>query len=157
MGLAACDLFTSEELFQDVFQYRPTVGLDAHSPKFEALGFDTRNFFFNLGDISIIQFYPLYLSIKAIFQKCGCIKACNTHKNETMTELFWNWPLRFIIMAYIELSIGSLIKFFSDELSFDHTLVDSIDTAFAYFYLVILPLVPTILLLVLSVKKTVIQ
>jgi hypothetical protein len=60
-------------------------------------------------------------------------------------------------MAYIELSIGSLIKFFSDELSFDHTLVDSIDTAFAYFYLVILPLVPTLLLLVLTLKEKVIR
>jgi hypothetical protein len=36
-------------------------------------------------------------------------------------------------------------------------LVDSIDSAFAWFYLVILPLVPVLLLVVLSVKEKAIR
>jgi hypothetical protein len=55
--------------------------------------------------------------------------------------------------AYLELSFGCLIKLASGELSFDLTIVDSIDSAFAYFYLVILPLVPCLMILILTVKK----
>ena len=69
MGLAACDLFTNEEIFQKVFLYVPTVGLEEYNESFGSLGFDTTNLFYNLGDIALVQFYVFYLAIKLIVKK----------------------------------------------------------------------------------------
>jgi hypothetical protein len=88
---------------------------------------------------------------------CKCFKSTPENIAATSHALFWNWTLRFIMEAYLELSFGSLIKFFSNELSFSHSKTDSIDTFFAYLWLGILPLVPVILIVVLTLKEKVIR
>jgi hypothetical protein len=54
--------------------YNPEIGHDPYNEKFSTLGFDTKVFFYNLGDISVLQFYVVYLVIKLLIQKIGCCK-----------------------------------------------------------------------------------
>ena len=66
--------------------------------------------------------------------------------------MFFNWPLRFFMEAYLELNIGSLIKYLSDEHSFA-TNPDSLDTFLAYFYLFTAPALPFILFITFNLSE----
>jgi len=52
--LASCNLFTDEAIFQQVFYFEPTLGLDPYNDSFDTLGFGSASMVYNLGDLAII-------------------------------------------------------------------------------------------------------
>jgi hypothetical protein len=64
----------------------------------------------------------------------------------------FNWPLRFFLEAYLEICFASGMKFLKGDLTFS-TKTDSIDTVFAWFYLILAAVVPFTLIIVLAAGK----
>ena len=56
--------------------------------------------------------------------------------SEQKTSIFWNWPIRFIFEAYMELTVSTLLKLRGDSYSAAST-ADFFDSALGLFYLVL--------------------
>ena len=81
LDLAVLDIFTSEEIFSETFNYTPTIGLEEYGDRFTLLGYDTMSVVYNLGDLAIIQFYIGIIILKVIWYKflsfftcCWCMR-----------------------------------------------------------------------------------
>jgi hypothetical protein len=153
MGLASCDLFTNEEIFAKVFFFTPTVGLEPYNDNFESLGFESASMIYNLGDLAVIQFYLLFLIIFLLIAKM-CKK--QKYVKQYSDALFWNFPLRYVISGYIELCLGSIIKFYDDSYVFD-TNSDATDTILSCFYLGVIVLFPFGILILTNTKNEAIK
>jgi hypothetical protein len=149
MGLASCDLFTNEEIFANVFFFTPTVGLEPYNDNFENLGFESASMIYNLGDLAVIQFYLLFLILFLLIAKmCKKPKQIKKYSN----TLFWNFPLRYVISGYIELCLGSIIKYYDNSYVFD-TNSDAIDTVLSCFYLGLIGIFPLGIIILTYTKR----
>jgi hypothetical protein len=64
----------------------------------------------------------------------------------------FNWPLRFLMEAYLEICFGSWMKYLKEDLTFGSK-TDAMDSVLAWFYLIIGSLCPFLLLLIITFWK----
>jgi hypothetical protein len=86
MGLASCDFVTNDYVFVNILLYEPSeeLTLTPYNDRFEELGFDSMSMVYNLGDLSLIQFYFLILILKVIFYKLtGICADCREKVTDT--------------------------------------------------------------------------
>jgi hypothetical protein len=129
-----------------------------YNDRFNELGFDSMSMVYNMGDLSLIQFYVLVLLGRLIFYK---LQSCCCSKNKdkasaTSLELMFNWPLRFFMEAYFEICFGSWMKYLRDDLKFS-TKTDSMDTVLTWFWFSLSFSVPVLLALLIYVKEKAIR
>ena len=94
----------------------------AYNARFELLGYDTTSIVYNLGDMSLIQFWVfvkvlilLFYGLLSKMYCCECMAKKQKHyigkfKAEKIS-IFFNWPIRFIFESYLELAVSTLVKF----------------------------------------------
>jgi hypothetical protein len=173
MGLASCDFATSDYVFNEVLFYSPqnALTLTAYNEKFNNLGFDSMSMVYNMGDLSLIQFFVLVLVGQLIYFKllACCKESAKVKARKTSVKLMFNWPIRFFMEAYLEICFGSWMKFLRGDLTFKatfeqantdstqtaeevtiYTKTDAMDSFLGWFWLVLSVLIPVILALVLT-------
>jgi hypothetical protein len=119
IGIAQLDLITDDDLWVGTFNYEPSVGMDPFNNRFELLSYETKSIIYNLGDLSIMQFYVfvglIWLLIYYLLVKASCCCHCMAKRKEKYEkkygeqkkELFYNWPIRFLFEAYLELAMAT--------------------------------------------------
>jgi hypothetical protein len=143
MNLAQMDLFTSEYTYSEILNYNPTVGMEEYGTRLPAVGYDTTSMIYNMGDTGIVQFWPLIMLLKLfLFTQIAKYRMNYVNKVKTLTvSLFYNWPLRFFLEFYLELSIASIIKF--EAKTYDlTTFCNFFDTVLGFFWLALILAAP---------------
>lgn len=139
------DLFTSEYTFSEILNYNPTVGMDEFGTRLPAVGYDSTSMIYNMGDTGIIQFWPFIMLLKLFFfRRLAKCKVKYVEKSEELSiSLFYNWPLRFLLEFYLELCIGSIIKYEAATYDFT-TFCNSLDSVLGFFWLAMILLAPIV-------------
>ena len=73
ISIAQLDLFTDENTYSNTLNYNPIYGMEELNERFDLLGYDTQSMVYNLGDLSLIQFWIfiklIYLGIYFLLSK----------------------------------------------------------------------------------------
>jgi hypothetical protein len=77
LEIAQLDLFGTEALFGNTFNYEPKEGMEPFNDRFLLLKYETQSVVYNLGDVSVIQFWIfvkiiLYVVYKILARKNCC-------------------------------------------------------------------------------------
>jgi hypothetical protein len=82
INIATLDLLTSETMFSATFDYNPMYGMSEYNDRFGLLGYDTQSVVYNLGDLSVLQFWVFFklgfLLAYIIMAKANCSLCCTT-------------------------------------------------------------------------------
>jgi hypothetical protein len=94
-----------------------------------------------------------YLLARSDFCRC-CTRNNKTFSRKYKEEkisILWNWPIRFIFEAYMELAVATLLKLRGDSYSYESP-ADFFDTFLGIFYLGLIFVAPFFAVIFFSVN-----
>jgi hypothetical protein len=121
ISIASLDLLTDETMYSETFGHNPLYGMNEFNSRFTLIGFDSCSPVYNMGDLAVLQFWVFfklgYLAAYAFMAKAGwyyfCLKKNKEYAKkyaEEKVSIFWNWPIRFVFEAYIEVTVASFLR-----------------------------------------------
>ena len=121
--------------------------MEEFDERFTLLGYDSTSIVYNLGDLAIIQFWIfielIFLGLLKLLSKVERYECIAKRKEKFVAKyqkiklsVLWNWPIRFIFEAYLELSIATILKFKAMTYSYS-TAADVFDTVLGIFYVIL--------------------
>ena len=142
--IAAFDYVEVGDYFEMAFDISDS---DPMNQNFEALGFETNLFLYNMGSMLFgLVLTPVMLTLGCLLKLCTCFESCKKVGERIDNDYRWNSTLEIVKGMFGLAVLSACIGISNQTWSLDGDVINSLCASFTPVYLIVLPIATVILL-----------